>query len=303
MDFKVRILGSNSALPAYGRHPSAQVLKYRDDIFLIDCGEGTQMRMDEAGVKKNRIKQIFISHLHGDHFFGLFGLLQSYNLMHRSEPLQVIAPLGIKEVVECILNITGNPLNYPLELLELNHVGVKQIFENRQLTVTAFPLEHRVPTYGYIFGEKKGKRNLDGALLDEYGVPGEEREKIRAGADYITSSGKVIKASAFVVEEEPARKYAYCSDTRPFEAQKEILTGVTTLYHEATFLEEDRERAEKTMHTTSLQAALLALKVGVKKLIVGHFSSRYKDIDTIREEASTVFKETYAAEEGEVFDI
>jgi len=303
MNFTVKILGCNSALPAHGRHPSAQVLSYGKRNYLIDCGEGTQLQMNRFSVKKSRIDHIFISHLHGDHFFGLFGLLQSMNLSERNKALHVFGPLGLERVVEVVLGITGNPLSYELKISELSHAGAELICSDGYLDVSAFPMDHRIPVYGYSFVEREKRIKLDREKLEYHEVPEREREKIRLGRDFKTKGGEVIPASRFYSEVLPVRKYAYCSDTRPFDGQLKYLERVNTLYHEATFLDLEREKAETTGHTTALQAAQIAKKSGVKKLILGHFSSRYKQTDPLVNEARTEFRKSYAAEEGKDFVI
>ncbi len=304
MEFNVLILGSNSALPAHGRHPSAQFINIHDQFYLMDCGEGTQMQLDRYDAKKSRIECVFISHLHGDHYFGLFGLLTTYNLMQRTQPLKVFGPLGLNKMISTVIHGTGNELKYELEVVELEFEdGAQLIFEDREARVVAFPLQHRIPTYGFIFEEKKVRVKMDGHLLDRHNVPEGIREDIRAGRDFTDENGKRYPASYFQLEQVTPGKYAYCSDTRYFEKLADYVKGVDLLYHEATFLDSEKERAEKTMHATARQAAETAKNAEVGRLLLGHFSSRYKSLNDFSKEAKSVFPHTYLAEEGAVFSI
>lgn len=303
MDFTVQILGSNSALPAHGRHPSAQVLSINDHPYLIDCGEGTQIRLDKYDVRKSRINEIFISHLHGDHFFGLFGLLTTYNLLKRTHPLTIFSPLGLKKIIECVILDLGNPLNFELNIVELDHSGQKLIHSDSITNVVAFNLKHRIPTYGYSFEEVRPVRKLDGNLLDQWDVPPEFREQIRRGNDYVNPEGKTFPAKYFFEKERKLRKYAYVSDTMPFEGLVGFVEGASAIYHEATFAESERKRAEETQHSTAVQAAINASRAKVQKLLIGHFSSRYKNLDPLLKEAKAIFPNTHLAIEGKVFDV
>ena len=304
MEFSVLILGSNSALPAHGRHPSSQLINIHDQFYLMDCGEGTQMQLDQYDARKSKIDSIFISHLHGDHYFGIFGLLTTYNLMHRNQPLTIYGPEGIRKMIETVIDGTGNALKYKLEIVELQESDKPQmIHEDREANVMAFALRHRIPTFGFLFEEKRPLRRLDGQLLDQHDVPIEVRESIRDGRDYIDPDGRRFPASYFFLEEIKPARYAYCSDTMVFDELSDYVEGVDLLYHEATFLCSEKDRAEKTMHSTAGQAAMTAKRAGAKKLLIGHFSSRYKSLCEFQKEASAIFPTTELAEEGKTFHI
>lgn len=298
MEFKVLILGSNSALPAHGRHPSAQFLTIHNNHYLIDCGEGTQMQLDRFDAKKSKINQIFITHLHGDHYFGIFGLLTTYNLLRRTVPLRIFGPQGLSEMINTVLDGTGNALNYSLEVNEIEVSEPELIFEDSEVRVCAFPLKHRIPTFGYLFEEKRPSVKLNGEMLDKYEVPFNIRESIRAGKSYTASDGRVIPATTFHKKTIKAGKFAYCSDTAPFPMLEEYVQDVDLLYHEATFLSVEKERAELTQHSTAAQAAMTAKRAGARKLLIGHFSSRYKNLTPFKKEASAIFENTHLVEEG-----
>jgi ribonuclease Z len=303
MDYRVLILGSNSALPAYGRHPSAQYLRFGRHNFLLDCGEGTQIQMQKFRAKGRKISHIFISHLHGDHFFGLFGLLQSFNLLDRVEKLTIFGPIGLSELINKVLELSSNPLEYPFEIIEIEAKEKTLLFENDELSVYCFPLKHRIVCNGYLISEKGPLVSLCRDKLEEYGVPPKMRESLKKGEAYRNEKGEWLSADFFYKNKASPRAYAYCSDTMPFPGLAEYLEGVSTLYHEATFLHSALERANETMHSTAREAATTALQSGAKKLIVGHFSSRYRDFGPLIDEAKTVFPATVAAVEGRWIDL
>ena len=298
MEYKVLILGSNSALPAYGRHPSSQYLMFGNHTFLLDCGEGTQIQLQRFHARSRKISNIFITHLHGDHFFGLFGLLQSFNLQNRTEELTVFGPKGMKDLIAHVLQLTSNPLQYPCNIYEIQTDSKTLLFEDDTIRAYSFPLKHRIPCNGFLFAEKRPKVSLCSDRLEEYGIPNFYRESIRKGESYLTEEGELLPAEFFYKEKKPPKSYAYCSDTIPFAELRNYLDGVSTLYHEATFLNSEIERAVETMHTTAYQAGETAVSVGVEKLIIGHYSSRYKDLDLLVDEAKAQFPNTVAAVEG-----
>ncbi|TVQ50994.1 MAG: ribonuclease Z [Saprospirales bacterium] len=303
MEYRVLILGSNSALPAYGRHPSAQYLRFGGHNFLLDCGEGTQIQMQRFRAKGRKLSHVFITHLHGDHFFGIFGLLQSFNLLNRTEALSIFGPPGIKDLIYRILQLSGNPLQYPCEINEIEAKERTLLYDAENTSVYAFPLKHRVPCNGFIFAEKRPSVSLCKDKLEEYGVHPHLRESLRRGEDYRNEEGEVIPAELFYKKMADPRVYAYCSDTMPFPELITYLEGVTTLYHEATFLNTEKARAEETGHSTAKQAAEAALNSSAKKLIIGHFSSRYRDFGPLVKEAKETFSSTYAAVEGRWMDL
>lgn len=298
LPFDLTLLGVNAATPAFDRHPSAQVLCIQEHYFLIDCGEGTQMQMLKYGVKRNKINHIFISHLHGDHIFGLVGLLTSYGLNGRLAPLDIFSPAGLQEMIDVQVRYAGGGLPYPVRFHEVNCSESAIVFENDQLTVRSIPLEHRVPTSGYLFKEKWRPRNMRPEKIQAYQIHFSEIPGIKAGADFTLPDGTVIPNAELTFDPPTPRSFAYCSDTRYTETIIPIIKGVDLLYHESTFCTEFQEQAELSMHSTAKEAATIAKKAGVKKLLLGHYSSRYRELDPFVEEAKSIFQESYLGEEG-----
>lgn len=304
MSFQLTILGSNSAIPCHGRHPSAQVLKTEDELFLIDCGEGTQIRLSDFQIKKFKISRILISHLHGDHVYGLPGLLTTMNLLRREAPIQIIGPSGLKSYVHNALSHTGVELTYPVEFLEIDCKGRELLVETSDLKIYGLSLDHRIATNGYLFEEKPRPLHLDGKKADELKIPFEWRQRLKMGKDYVDDAGKVlIDAQSITLPADPASSFAYLSDTRFLPELAEFIRGVTCIYHEATFLHDLVELAEDRYHSTAQQAAQLALLAEVQRLLIGHLSSRYTSFEPLLAEARTFFSESYAAEEGMIFEI
>jgi len=296
-------LGANSALPAHGRYPSAQILSTATQSFLIDCGEGTQIRMSDLGVKRGRINHIFISHLHGDHVYGLPGLLSSLNHFGREEKLCVYGPSGIKLFLEQIFVHSGVHLIYPLDIIEIDPVqGFNELLKTEDVTVFSFPLVHRLPTRGYLFRWEASQLNLDAEAVRAYSLSFEERRKAKLGED-IFRDGERIANAALTHAKEPAVTYAYCSDTIKDERIAGYVKKADLLYHEATFLDSLKHKAVETKHSTAKEAAEIAHLADVKKLMIGHYSSRYKSLEGHLTEAREVFANTILAEEGLVVDI
>lgn len=302
MTFEVTILGSNSALPAHGRHPTSQVVNHNDRYFLIDCGEGTQVRLSDLKINRSRIEHIFISHLHGDHFYGLIGLLTSYHLLQRHTPIHLFAPPGLKEIIETNFRYSQTALVYNLIFHEVDCSAAKLIFENEDINVSTIPMNHRIPCCGFLFTEKPHARKIRAEKLEEYQVPVSEIANIKAGGDLLLD-GKRIPNAELTLDPSPPRKYAFCSDTLYKEDIIPIIKGVDLLYHEATFMQESEDRALQTFHSTTLQAATMASKAGVKKLIIGHYSAKYTDLEAMVREARTIFSNTELAREGVKFAI
>ena len=248
LPFDLTLLGVNAATPAFDRHPSAQVLCIQEHYFLIDCGEGTQMQMLKYGVKRNKINHIFISHLHGDHIFGLVGLLTSYGLNGRLAPLDIFSPAGLQEMIDVQVRYAGGGLPYPVRFHEVNCSESAIVFENDQLTVRSIPLEHRVPTSGYLFKEKWRPRNMRPEKIQAYQIHFSEIPGIKAGADFTLPDGTVIPNAELTFDPPTPRSFAYCSDTRYTETIIPIIKGVDLLYHESTFCTEFKEQAELSMH-------------------------------------------------------
>lgn len=303
MIFSVTILGSNSAIPANGRHPTAQVVNIRNQLFLIDCGEGTQMQMSQFRIKRTKINQIFISHFHGDHVFGLPGLLTSYSLMGRKEPLEIFAPKGLQTMMDVILETSGSHLSYDLIINELDAAVHAKVFENDVVRVYSIPLQHRIPTCGYLFKEKRPLSNIRPEKIGELNIPFSKINDIKNGADFMTASGKVIPNELITFPPKQERSYAYCSDTSYYEKVIPQIKNANLLYHEATFMEHKATIAKERGHATAKEAATIATKAQVDNLLLGHFSSRYIDLNPLLEEAKSVFPNSAIAVEGQIFDV
>ncbi len=303
MQFDVTILGSNAAIPAYNRHPSSQVLNYNGNLFMIDCGEGTQFRMQKFGIKRAHLNNIFISHLHGDHYFGLVALLTSFNLNWREHPLHVYGPPGLEEIINLQFKHSNTQLRYQLVFHPVLDDKPALIYEDTHLTVETIVLKHRLPTTGFLFKEKPAPRKILAEKIEEYNIPYQVISDIKKGADFITDAGNVIANSELTTDPAPPRSYAYCSDTIYIESFLPQIKDIDTLYHEATFIHEHEERAQETFHTTTKQAAKLAQMANAGKLIIGHFSARYEDLNILLAESREVFPSTVLANEGETIVI
>jgi ribonuclease Z len=303
MQFDVTILGSNGAIAAYDRFPSSQIVNYNSNLFLIDCGEGTQFRMNKFGIKRGRLDNIFISHLHGDHYFGLIGLLVSFNLNWRDHPLNIFGPPELEEIIQVQFKASQTRLRFDLNFHPVLADKAKIIFEDDSLTVETIILRHRLPTTGFLFKEKVHKRKIIASKIEQYNIPYEKIVDIKAGENFTDIKGNEIPNAELTADPPPTRSYAYCSDTIFTESYTEQIKRVGTLYHEATFADEHAERAQETFHSTSKQAAQIATQAHAGKLLIGHFSARYENLDILLAEARDIFSETYLAEEGKVFTI
>lgn len=295
------ILGSHSATPTVSKRPTSQVLEIKGHVFLIDCGEGTQVQLRKYKIKFSRIKHIFISHLHGDHFFGLPGLISSFILLGREAELHVYGPKGIKAAILMMLKVGKAYTNYPLYFHELEETISQIVFEDEKLTVETIPLDHRVYTNGYLFREKLGERKLDIDAARKANVHLSYYNKIKQGFDVISEDGKLIPNEEITFDPPPAKSYAFCSDTAFKPDVVPQLKNIDVLYHESTFLEEHRELCEKTKHSTAKQAALIAKKANVSTLILGHYSGRYGNLELFREEAKEIFDNVKLAIDGKKF--
>jgi ribonuclease Z len=292
----VTILGNNSAVPTHDRHPTAQVVQTLDHTFLIDCGEGTQMQMNRYKIRRSKINNIFISHLHGDHYFGLIGLLTSLGLNRRTADLHIYSPAPLSEIIHLQLQAAQANLPYNLFFHTLEQEGI--IFEDKKISVACFPVSHRIECWGFLFREKKNLRKIDIKKVRKYNVPPALYESLHEGKDFITPSKEVIKNNILTTPTLPPKSYAYCADTRYFEELAEKIKGVDLLYHEATYLHVLEEKAATRFHSTARQAAMMAERSGAKKLLLGHFSSMYETLDEFRAEACEVFENSELAEEG-----
>jgi ribonuclease Z len=294
--FGVTILGNNSALPAYERHPTSQVVTLDEHLFLIDCGEGTQMQLSRYKIRRSRINHIFISHLHGDHYFGLPGLLTSLGLMNREHDLHLYAPAALKQVLELLFSISDTQLPFQLHFHALEDEGI--IADDAKFSVECFKVYHRIECWGFIVREKKKPRKINKDKIINYDIPVPFYERLKAGEDYTTETGEVIKSEDVTVPAPEPRSYAFCADTIYDERIVEKLEDITLLYHETTYLKDLEARAASRFHSTTIQAAKIALLAHAKNLLVGHFSSKYETLDKFLVEASEIFPNTQLALEG-----
>lgn len=300
---KVTVLGSSSALPTSQRYPSAHVLNAHERLFLIDCGEGTQMQLRKCNIKFSKINDIFISHLHGDHVFGLYGLLSTYNLIGRTSPIRLHAPANYDMMLKSHLGDFDIHLNFGIDFVPLKGNDPCTIYEDKHVSVTSFPLRHRVEAFGFIFREIPADRNIIKEKIEEYSIPSYRIPGIKKGQDFINSDGLVIRNKDITVPPPDPLSYAYCSDTMYFARLSSFVKNVDLLYHEATFDASMTELARKVMHSTTLDAAKTALKANAGTLMIGHFSARYDDVQHLVEEARTIFPSTIAAIDGTTYNV
>ncbi|MBW6498518.1 MAG: ribonuclease Z [Bacteroidales bacterium] len=300
--FQVHILGSSAATPTSLRHTTSQVLAYNNKYFLLDCGEGTQMQMRRLKLPMMKIDHIFISHLHGDHYLGLPGLLFSLHLLGRKKDLHVYAPAGMQQIIEVQFTLSQLVPMYKVTFHELT-AGGQQIYEDRYLTVETMEMEHRIQAFGFLIKEKEMNRNLRKESILKYKIPREQMAAIKDGADLLRSGGKTIPNHEITEAPPPPRSYAFCSDTSYTEKFLNQIKGADLLYHEATFLHDKAAIAAEKTHSTTIEAATLAQKAGVKQLLLGHYSARYNDLELFTEEARQVFPNTLLAEEGKVIKV
>ena len=296
--FEVNILGCGSALPTTRHFASSQVLNIREKLFMIDCGEGTQLQLRRSKLKFSRLNHIFISHLHGDHCFGLIGLLSTFDLLGRTAAMHIYAHPDFEPILNMQLDYFCKKMDYEVVFHPINPSKIEIIYEDRSVSVTMIPLRHRIPTCGFLFSEKKTPDHIKRDMIDYYGIPTCDINRIKNGEDYVLADGTVIPNNRLTAPSSSPRKYAYCSDTLYHREIIEQVKGVDLLYHEATFADSDRPKAEMTFHTTALQAATIAKDAGVKQLVIGHFSARYEEEDLLLKEAQSVFPNTVLAIEN-----
>jgi len=301
--FVLTILGSSSSIPTSTRNLTAQLLNVSGRFFLIDCGEATQIQLRRYKIKFQRINHIFISHLHGDHYFGLVGLISTMHMLGRTNDLHIFGPHELKDIIDIQLKYADTRLRYSIHYHALQYKSSEIILEDEILSVETIILKHRIPCCGFLFREKPKLRNIKKNVIDRYNIPIDERPKIKRGEDYKTPDGKIIKNSELTTPPPPPRSYAYCSDTAYNEALIPQVSNVDLLYYETTFMHDMLERAEETYHSTTIQAATIAKKAKVKQLIIGHFSARYKDLEPLLRETKSVFKNTVLAEEGKQYEV
>ncbi|MBS1915406.1 MAG: ribonuclease Z [Bacteroidetes bacterium] len=297
----VTILGNNSALPAFDRHPTSQLITMDEHLFLLDCGEGTQMQIAKYKIRRSKINHIFISHLHGDHYFGLIGLITSMGLLGRVQPMHIYAPAPLKEMISLQLKVADTNLPFPLHFHPLQEEGV--IVVDQKFEVSCFRVYHRIECWGFKFRQIKAPRKVSPERAREHEVPSSFFERLKWGEDYITKQGDIVKNEWVTDASSKGKSYAYSADTIYDERIVDHVSGVDMLYHETTYLKDLEERATKRFHCTTAQAATIAKKAGVKKLIIGHFSSKYETLDQFETEAKEVFPNTELALEGVTYRI
>ncbi|CEN33818.1 ribonuclease Z [Capnocytophaga cynodegmi] len=298
---EITILGCHSATPRANARPSSQVLEMRGHLFLIDCGEGSQMALRNANVKFSRIKHIFISHLHGDHFFGLPGLISTFQLLGRETELHIYGPKGIKEAILLLLKLGGAWSSFYIHFHELESEVSEILLDDEKVQVRTIPLKHRVYTNGFLFQEKQTERRLNIDAIQNYGIQICDYQNIKNGKDIELENGEVVPNELLSFDPIPPQSYAYCSDTLYFEALADAIQGVRVVYHESTFLKQHNDLATKTMHSTAFQAGLTAKKAHAETLILGHYSSRYSDKKLFLNEAQEIFPNVHLSEDGKKF--
>ena len=301
--FRIHILGCGSALPTAHHNPSSQVVEIRGKYFMIDCGEGTQAQVRRSHINFSKLQAVFISHIHGDHVFGLMGMISTFGLQGRTTPLHVYAPEGYEALFHAEMQMFCSTIDYEVIFHPVDTSVRQVIFEDRSLTVETIPLKHRMPCAGFLFKEKQGERHINPKALEFYNVPRSQINNLRAGLDWTSPDGEVIPNDKLTTPPDPVRSYAYCSDTRYMQSLGKDLSGVTMLYHEATYGEDMKDNAVKYMHSTAREAALTAKAAGAGKLLLGHYSQRYSDEKPLLNEAKQVFENTLLSNEGMTIDV
>ena len=290
------ILGNNSAIPAWDRNPTAHILQSLDECYLIDCGEGTQIQMSKYKIRRSRLNHIFISHLHGDHYFGLIGLLTSFSLLGRTQDLHLHAPAALEQIIKLQFSVADVKLSYPFYFHAITTEGI--IVNDTKITVESFKVKHRIECWGFLFIEKKNLRKIDSERIKAYEIPKTFYEKLQKGEDYITKKGTIIPNEEVTIAGIKPKSYAYCADTIYDETLIDKIKSVDLLYHETTYLKNLEQKAADRFHSTTIQAAAIAKKGEVKKLLIGHFSSKYEILDEFLTEATEVFENTELALQG-----
>lgn len=301
--FKIHILGCGSALPTLKHNASSQLIEMRGKCFMVDCGEGAQMQFRRSHIHFSKLNAIFISHMHGDHCFGLMGLLSTLGMLGRTSKLRIYAPKDYELLFKQQVEFFMQTMEYEMEMIPIDTEKQQVIYEDHSLTVETVPLQHRVPCCGFIFREKPTLPHIRRDMIDYYGIPVSQINNIKNGADWTNEDGDVIPNARLVQPADTPRSYAYCSDTRFMPALKEQVKGVTVLYHESTYTSEQEDRAKIYYHSTARQAATIAAGAGVGTLLLGHYSARYNDEKVLLEEAKAVFPNSILTQEGMVFDV
>lgn len=296
-------MGCGSALPTLRHYASSQIVEVRGKMFMVDCGEGTQMQLRRSRLRFTKINHVFISHLHGDHCFGLLGMLSTFGMLGRTAPLHVYATAEMEPVFRAQMDLFCQSLGYEVVFHPIDTTRSEVVYEDRSLKVTTIPLLHRVPCCGFLFREKPTLPHIRREIVDMYGIPLSSISNIKNGMDWTTPDGEVVPNSRLTLPADPARSYAYCSDTRYMPGLHKLVKGVTVLYHESTYSEDNHARAVTYYHSTAAEAARVARDAGVEKLILGHYSARYEDENVLLEEARRDFPNTFLAQEMAVFNV
>ncbi len=303
IDFNVTVLGCGSAVPSKMSNPSSQLISYRNKQFLIDCGEGTQMQMLKYSVRHRNLDHVLISHLHGDHFYGLIGLISTFHLTGRKSALHIYAPRKLQTLLDHQLQTTATKLSFPLLFNALEDFGERNIYEDDYLIVRSFPLKHSTPTWGFLIKEKETKRRIDKSFIKQYKPAVNEISLILDGKGFLTKDGTFLENGAITHDPPQGRSYAYCSDTAYEPFISKFISGVNLLYHEATFDNSLQSKAHEWLHSTAAEAAMIAKQSDAKKLLIGHFSSRHNNYELLLKEAKVVFENTVICQEGETYQI
>ena len=301
--FRVHVLGCGSARPSLRHNASAQVVEMRGKMLMVDCAEGTQMQLMRAKINFNKIKAVFISHLHGDHCFGLLGLISSFGLLGRTAPLLVAAPKQLEPIFHQAMPLFCANLGYDVEFMPLDTKKAAVVYDDRTLSVTTIPLMHRVPCCGFLFQEKPTLPHIRRDMIDCYGIPTSQINNIKMGADWVADDGTVVPNGQLVTPADPPRSFAYCSDTKYIPTLHQRFPNVSLLYHESTYDKSYEALAEKYFHSTAAQAAMVARDAGASQLMIGHYSSRFNDEQVLLDEAKAIFPNTILAQEGLVVDV
>lgn len=301
--FKVHILGCGSALPTLQHFPACQIVELRGKAFMVDCGEGAQIQLRKSHVAFSRIQAVLITHLHGDHCFGLIGMLSTFGLLGRTAPLHIYAPVALEDMLCQQMKLFCHDFDYAIEFHAVDTTRQSIIYEDKSLTIETIPLHHRMPCAGFLFREKAGLPHIRRDMIDFYGIPVSQINNIKAGADWTTSDGELVPNRRLVIPADAPRSYAYCSDTSYLPHLASQLQGVNLLYHEATYADDMLSNAEKYCHTTARQAAMVAKAANVKRLLLGHYSSRYNDEKVLLNEAREVFADTMLSKELNIYDV
>lgn len=301
--FRIHVLGCGSALPTLRHNPTSQIIELRGKLFMIDCGEGTQLQLRRSKIRFTKLSHVFLSHFHGDHCFGLIGMISTFGMLGRTSPLHVYAHHEFEPVLHSMIDFFCSGLDYEVVFHPIDCARNDVIYEDRSMTVTTIPLSHRVPCCGFLFREKPTSRHIRRDMIDFYKVPLSQMNNIRGGDDWVTDDGTVVPNERLTLPPDPVRSYAYCSDTRYLPELHKLVKGVSMLYHESTYGEDNAANAVKYYHSTASQAARVALDAGAGKLLLGHYSARYDNEKLLLDEAQAVFPDVQLAMEGHIYDI